>query len=120
MSIIHDDSPLGTCEKCEGEDATRIIEMIVTDEVRSRGPAQLGLDEIEHVCQSCASELVDSGQYCYVDTEEEVTVTLIASGYDFECPKCGTLGHVDGDCGQVTCIECGSTWKTNGKVHPTG
>lgn len=44
------------------------------------------------------------------------TVELIASGYEWICPKCDNYQKEIEAKGQVTCTECQSTWET-GEIH---
>jgi len=48
--------------------------------------------------------------------EEHGLVDLIASGYEWICPKCDTFNTEIEITEKVTCPECGATWET-GECH---
>jgi hypothetical protein len=52
--------------------------------------------------------------------DEEDSVDLIASGYDWICPFCETMNHVIEYDEKVTCRDCGHTYEANPPIHPTG
>ena len=49
--------------------------------------------------------------------DEPAAVSLIASGYDWECPACQTWNHVHQTCQIVACGECGTVYTVDEAVH---
>lgn len=54
------------------------------------------------------------------EQEAPETVTLIASGYEWICPKCDHLNHEIEANLTVTCRECGAEWETEPPEHAIG
>jgi len=55
----------------------------------------------------------DGYQYQEVDWEPDESVDsveLIASGYEWTCPTCGTLNRLTGIADKVICDECRGEW----------
>lgn len=47
-------------------------------------------------------------------------VSLIASGYEWICPKCDTLNHEIETMERVTCSDCGASWSVEDCYHAEG
>lgn len=54
------------------------------------------------------------------DTETGETVSLIASGYEWTCPKCDTLNNEIKTRENVTCRHCGASWPVDSYDHAEG
>lgn len=51
------------------------------------------------------------------DDANDDTVDLIASGYEWTCPKCKELNRIIEYREQVTCSTCSTTFNTNPPEH---
>jgi protein-arginine kinase activator protein McsA len=109
------------CDDCHVEPAIIHLTPIATDETRSNGPRLTEMD----VCEDCANISLKSGLYEWhpiesgddEDQDDEDYVPMIASGYDWDCPKCERANHEIEYLEKVTCKECHATFSTNPPEH---
>ena len=49
--------------------------------------------------------------------DEKETVILQASGYEWDCPKCGASNSLPGRASEVTCPDCEGVFEVEDVVH---
>lgn len=89
-----------------------------TDEYIHYGACYTGKPKADNLCVRC-SELWDEFEL-EQDVDEPDSVDLIASGYEWICPKCDTLNKEIETSERVTCSSCGASWPVSDYYHAEG
>jgi protein-arginine kinase activator protein McsA len=117
------------CEQCKCDPAIHVLERIspVTKAERKRKEV---MPPFMLVCDDCANDLIEREAADYalapstlfetVDDFLEQFVDIIASGYEWMCPKCETEYHEIEYKNKVFCKECGIQWETGDPNHAYG
>lgn len=56
----------------------------------------------------------------YTNSDETQSVELIASGYEWTCPRCDHLNTEIASSETVTCVKCGSSFNVDYTYHAEG
>jgi hypothetical protein len=71
-------------------------------------------------CNECGVLHVIYNDEDDIEEEEDNSVDLIASGYDWECPNCGNWAHTIEITEKVKCDTCSNEFKVHNFEHAYG